>query len=81
MYGLLALDLWDVVKEVLRSTNNTSPATGNYSRGTTKPKQKTNRDVDQLSHVDDVPTNTHSSQGDSEFYIFENNEAVIKMII
>ena len=33
------------------------------------------------SDVDDVPTNTHSCQGDSQLYIFEDNEAVIKMII
>ena len=35
----------------------------------------------QLSEVDDVPTNTHPSQGKSQLYIFEDNEAVIKMII
>ena len=46
-----------------------------------KPKQKGNRDVDQLSHVDYVTTDANSSQGESELYIFENNEAVIKMII
>ena len=28
-----------------------------------------------------VPTNTHSSQGESQLYIFEDNEAVIKMTI
>ena len=37
--------------------------------------------VDQLSEVDHVPTNTHSSQGESQLYIFDDNEAVIKMII
>ena len=31
--------------------------------------------------MDYVPTNTHSSQGESQLYIFEDNEAVIKMII
>ena len=39
------------------------------------------RGVDQLSEVDRVPTNTRSSQGESQLYIFEDNEAVIKMII
>ena len=42
---------------------------------------KGNPDVDQLSRVDHVPTNAHSSQGDSQLYIFEDNEAVIKMIL
>ena len=46
-----------------------------------KPKQKWNRDVGQLWHVDYVTTNTNSSQGESQLYIFEDNEAVIKMII
>ena len=45
------------------------------------PNKRRNRDVDQLSHVDRVTTNTHSSQGESQLYIFEDSEAVIKMII
>ena len=45
--------------------------------------QRVNRKqgVDQLNGVDCVPTNTRSSQGESQLYIFEFNEAVIKMII
>ena len=31
--------------------------------------------------MDYAPTNTHSSQGESQLYIFEDNEVVIKMII
>ena len=55
---------------------------GNCSRShKSKPKQKGNRDVDQLSHVDYATTNTHSSQSEYQLYIFEGNEAVIKMII
>ena len=88
--GLPALDLWDVVTEVFCSSNSTKspktkPATGNCLRDperdrTSEPKQNGNRDVDQLSHVDHVTTNAHSSQGESQFYIFEDNEAVIKII-
>ena len=85
MDGLL-LDLWDVVKEVLRSSNSTKPPTyptsGNCSRkNKSNPKPKGNRDVDQLSHVDHVTTKAHSSHGESQMYIFEDNEAVIKVII
>ena len=78
MDGLLALDLWDVVIEVLRSTTNSKrpirPAPGywrgtpNHSSNRTKnktPAEKSNQVVDQLSNVDHVPTNTHSSQGES----------------
>ena len=72
--------------EVLRSSNSTKPPTnlsaGNCSRWhKSNPKQKGTRDVDQLSHVDYVTTNAHSSQGESQLYIFEDNEVVIKMII
>ena len=37
--------------------------------------------VQELSEVDHVPTNTHSSHNESQLYIIEDNEAVIKMII
>ena len=84
MDGLLALDLWDVVVEVSRSSkiieSSTHRTAGNCSRtDKSKPKQKGNRDVDQLSHVDHVTTNAHSSQGESQLYMFEDNEAVIKI--
>ena len=85
MDNLLAFDLWDVVVEVSRSSkiteSSTHGAAGNCSRThKSKPKQKGNRDVDQLSHVDHVTTNAHSSQGESQLVQFEDNEAVIKMI-
>ena len=34
-----------------------------------------------MPNVDFVPTNTHSSPGESQLHIFADNEAVIKMII
>ena len=52
-----------------------------FAKSRIQTKTKGNRDVDQLSNVDYVPTDTHSSQGESQLYIFEDNEAVIKMII
>ena len=86
MDGLPALDLWDVVMEELRSSNSTkpptNPAAGNCLRSQkSNPKTRGHRDVDQLSHVDHVTANAHSSQGESQLYIFESNEAVIKMIV
>ena len=86
MDGFPALDLWDVVIEVLHSSNtsksSTQGATGNCSRNSdTKLKKKGNRDVDQLSDLDHVVTNASSSQCEVQLYIFEDNEAVIKMII
>ena len=43
--------------------------------------KKGKREVEQLSNVDHVPTNTHSPQDESQLYIFEDNEAMIQMII
>ena len=78
MDGIPALDLWDLVIEVLRSTNNTAKpgrsvqgnlyGTGDHSINKTKNKtqtEKSKRDVEQLSSVDYVPTATHSSQDES----------------
>ena len=84
--GLPALEFWDVVIEVLRSSKSTeSPTRGAAANCTrnhkSKPKPEGNRDVDQLSHVDYVTTNANSSQGESQFDISKDNEAVIKMII
>ena len=89
MDGLLALDLWDIVIEVLRSTNNNvqpKRASMQETDATLHSKAKTQKvkrrqKVDQLSDVDYLPTNTHSSHNESQLYILEDNEAVIKMII
>ena len=56
------LDLWDVVIEVSCSSkiseSRTHGAAGNSSRThKSKPKQKGNRDVDELLNVDHVVTN------------------------
>ena len=81
----------DGVMEVLCSRNSTNTPTipesgnrcgaGNYPQNTSKLNQKKNRDVEQLSNVDHVPTNAHPSQGKSQLHIFEDAEAVIKMVI
>ena len=88
MDGLLALDLWDIVIEVLHSTKDkTQPKhashqeTGAVLGSKTKTQHVTRKQkVDRLSEVDHVPTNTHSSHNESQLHIFEDNEAVIKMI-
>ena len=70
-----------IVMKELRSTNNTARqgrlaqgtlcGTGDHSINKTMtkiPTEKSKRDVDQLSHMDKVPTNAHSSQGESQLY-------------
>ena len=71
--------------EVLHSTTDKMQPTHLGHRGTdskTKTQHVTRKQkVDQLSDVDYVPTSTHSSHNESQLYIFEDNEAVIKMTI
>ena len=95
MDGLLALEFWDMVIEVLRSTNSTARhcklaqgdlcGTGDHSINRNKTTTSTEtRERVRLSNCQmwiTYPTNTHSSQGKSQLYIFEDNEPVIKMII
>ena len=72
MDGLPALDLWNRVIEVLRSTNNTVQPnhngiqeTGATLHSKTKtPNVKRRQKIEQLGDVDYVSTSTHSSQGD-----------------
>ena len=74
-----------VVIEVLLSTNNivepkhTSMQEALHSKTKIR-KVERRQKVDQSSDVDCVPTNTHS-HNKSQLYIFDYNEAVIKMII
>ena len=84
MDGIPALDLWDVVMEVLHSSNNqkfkTLGAAGNCLRNVNT-KLTGNQNVDQVSDLDHVASNACSSQCDAELYIFGDSEAVIEMII
>ena len=93
MDGLLALDFWDVVIEVLRSTTlqnmvyypkETSAGQETIPSRKRRPKHQlkdTSEMFSNCQNVDYVPTNTHCSQGESQLYIFEDIEVVIKMII
>ena len=93
MDGIQAHDLWDLVIEVFHSSpnqvNNTKyQVRGNSSRDTTSYKHTQNQakvptqhDKFDLSNVDHVSSNAKSSQFGAMLLIFEDNEAVIKMII
>ena len=93
MDGIPALDLWDLVIEVFHSPPNQSKKTedqvrGDLSRNTTSNKHTQNQfktpihhDNLELSDVDQVSSNAKSSQFGAMLYTFEDNEAVIKMII
>ena len=96
MDGIPALDLWDMVTEVFHSSNqkksSTQQASGNRTgfkeaagncvrMSNVKLKKKGNQNVEQLSNLDHVTTNATSSQCEAQLCVFEDNGAVIKMII
>ena len=73
--------------EVLRTTQGTpkptqasTQETGAVLQSTPKIKEVLDQNVN-LSNVDQVPANAHLTEKESQLYIFEDNEAVIKIII
>ena len=85
MEGLPALELWDLVIDVFRATQEISKLTQACS-GKPLASQENPTKIGQVSNVellniDQVPSNAHFPEKKSQPYIFEDNEAVIKMII
>ena len=89
MDGILALDLWDLVIEMLHPSKNVS-ARKNLSRDeiqskhthtNTKTKRHGNRDNDELSNVDTFSKAQKPFHFEAMLYTFEDIEAVTKMII
>ena len=78
--GIPALDLWDPIVAVLHGNTyqNDQVRRDPYKSPTRK---KIHGKIDDLSNVDFISSNMNSSRKEALFYIFEDNEAVIKMII
>ena len=77
--GLPALELWDLIVSVFGSVTQTSDRTVrpvNIERS-----QKSQGKINVLKNIDCVPSNVQSSRQEALLYVFEYNEAVIKMII
>ena len=77
--GLLALELWDLIVSVFGSMTQTSDRTGRPVD--TERSQKSQGKVNVLNNIYCVPSNVQSSRQEALLYVFEDNEAVIKMII
>ena len=86
MDGIIFLDLWDVVIEVLHSSNNNTPPTQKNSanKGRVKELRETaastsnvslrkegNQDIDKLTNLDHVATNANSSQCEAQLYMLK----------
>ena len=89
-----ALDLWIFVIEVFHYNQHQSNkakaslAPGDLLHHVTSTKRTKNQtkaptthDSSDLFHVDNVPSNVGFSQSNSILFVFDDNEAVIKMII
>ena len=78
--GLPALELWDLIVSVLGSVSQISDRTGQLVDDVKK-HQKSQGMINVLNNMDSVPLNVQSSHQEALMYVFEDNEAVIKMII
>ena len=85
--GIPALDLWDLIVSVLGSTTQNHDRTGrpfvNKSEACSPPhtihkRKQSQRVIKDLDNVDFIPSNVQSSHQKA---LFEDNEAVIKMIM
>ena len=93
VHAFPALDLWDLVKEVFHSSPNQlnnakGQVRGNSSSNSTSNKHTHNKAKIPTQHynfdlnsVDCVPSNAKFSRFGAMLYIFEDTDAVIKMII
>ena len=74
--GLPALELWDLIVSVFGNTSHVSDRTGQPVNG----KNKSFKKIDVMKDIDAVPSNIQSARQEALLYVFQDNEAVIKMI-
>ena len=74
-----ALDLWDLIVSVLANTIQTPERLGRPV--VTDKNQRSQGMTNVLNNIDCVPSNVQTSHQEALLYVFEDNEAVIKMII
>ena len=79
LVGILALELWDLIVSVLRNMIQTTERTGRPD--IIDRSQKSQGKINVLNNIDCVHPNVQSSHQEALLCVFEDNEAVIKMII
>ena len=75
--GLLALELWDLIVSVFGKISHVSDRTVQPLNG----KNKSYNKIDAMQDIDSVPSNVQSANQEASLYVYEDNEAVIKMIM
>ena len=78
--GLPALELWDLIVSVLGNVSRVSDGSGKPESDVQK-RQKSHNKIDVMKDIDLVPSNVQSANHEALLYVFEDNEAVIKMIM
>ena len=78
--GLPALELWDLIVSVLGNVSRVSDRWGKPECDVKK-HHKSHKKIDVVKDFDSVPSNVQSARQEALLYVFEDNEAVIKMII
>ena len=78
--GLPALELWDLIVSVMENVSRVSDRSGQPENDVHK-HHKSQRKINVMENIDSVPLNVQSARQEALLYVFEDNEAVIKMII
>ena len=75
-----ALELWDLIVSVFGNIPHISDRTGKPVNGEDKHHKSQNK-IDVMRDIDSVPSYVQSARQEALLYVFEDNEAVIKMIM
>ena len=78
--GLPALELWDLIVSVLGNVSRVSDRSGQPDNDVHK-RHKSQKKIDVMEDIDFISSNVQFSHHEALLYIFEDNEAVIKMVI
>ena len=78
--GLPALELWDLIVSVFGNVVRVSDRSGQPDSDVHK-RHKSQKKIDVMEDIDSVPSKVQSARQEALLYVFEDNEAVIKMII
>ena len=78
--GLPALELWDLIVSVFGSVSHVSDRSGQPDDDVDV-HHKSQRRINVVENIDSVPSNVQSARQEALLYVFEDNEAVIKMIM
>ena len=78
--GLLALEFWDLIVSVLGNVSRVSDRSGKPDNDVHK-RHKSQKRINVMENIDSVSSNVQSARQEALLYVFEDNEAVTKMII